>query len=79
MNNFKRWPEWTVIVLFVVLGLVFGGSGDAEDKKEPAAPAAKVHVLFDGKSLDHWKPAEFGGEGKVHLKDGELIIETASR
>lgn len=76
MNNFKRWPEWTVIVLFVVLGLVFGGSGDAEDKKEPAAPAAKVHVLFDGKSLDHWKPAEFGGEGKVHLKDGELLIET---
>src|SRR5262249_12859438 len=31
--------------------------------------------LFDGKTLDGWKSAEFTGEGKVHVKDGAIIME----
>jgi hypothetical protein len=31
--------------------------------------------LFDGKTLGRWKSAEFGGEGKVYVKDGMLVME----
>jgi len=37
-------------------------------------PAAQQ--LFDGKSLDKWKPTKFGGEGEVHVDDGCLVIES---
>jgi Domain of Unknown Function (DUF1080) len=52
----------------------------AEDK--PAAEAAKpveeakanATELFDGKTLKNWKVPEFGGDGKVTVEDGKLII-----
>jgi hypothetical protein len=31
--------------------------------------------LFDGKSLAGWKSADFFGKGKVHVKDGVLVLE----
>ncbi|MFH1302836.1 MAG: DUF1080 domain-containing protein [Planctomycetota bacterium] len=31
--------------------------------------------LFNGKNLDGWKTPQFGGEGEVHVKDGNLILE----
>lgn len=31
--------------------------------------------LFDGKSLTNWKPVKFGDEGKVHVKDGMIVLE----
>jgi 3-keto-disaccharide hydrolase len=31
--------------------------------------------LFDGKSLDGWKSADFFGPGKVHVKDGAIVME----
>jgi len=31
--------------------------------------------LFNGKNLDGWKTPEFGGEGEVHVADGNLILE----
>ena len=31
-------------------------------------------TLFDGKTLDGWKITEFGGEGEVYVKDGEIIM-----
>lgn len=30
--------------------------------------------LFDGKTLEGWKPAEFGGAGEVKVRDGQLIL-----
>lgn len=48
---------------------------------QPASHAAGVAAnqppwksLFDGKSLGDWKPTQFGGEGEVEVKDGELIL-----
>jgi hypothetical protein len=32
--------------------------------------------LFDGKTLSGWKSANFGGEGKVHVRNGQIILET---
>jgi Domain of Unknown Function (DUF1080) len=31
--------------------------------------------LFDGSTLGRWKPTEFGGEGEVHVVDGEIVLE----
>ena len=30
--------------------------------------------LFDGKTLKGWKIPEFGGEGKVHVEDGAIVL-----
>jgi 3-keto-disaccharide hydrolase len=32
-------------------------------------------VLFDGKSLDGWKPSEFFGAGKVRIVDSAIVME----
>ncbi len=39
---------------------------------EKAPPAAKE--LFDGKSLEGWKVTDFGGQGKVEVKDKAIVI-----
>jgi hypothetical protein len=31
--------------------------------------------LFDGKSLESWKPTKFGGEGEVTVENGSLILD----
>ncbi|WP_339730674.1 DUF1080 domain-containing protein [uncultured Gimesia sp.] len=41
-------------------------------KKKSATPWVS---LFNGKNLDGWKAPEFGGEGEVHVKDGNLMLE----
>lgn len=41
----------------------------------PAANKAKWKDLFDGKSLKGWKATNFGGEGKVEVKDGMAVME----
>jgi hypothetical protein len=39
---------------------------------EPAAPA--VRDLFDGKTLKDWTVTDFGGEGKVVVRDGAIVM-----
>ena len=31
--------------------------------------------LFNGKTLDRWKITDFGGQGKVYVKDGSIFLE----
>ncbi|MFZ4763434.1 MAG: 3-keto-disaccharide hydrolase [Roseimicrobium sp.] len=38
--------------------------------------AAATVVLFDGSSLDDWKPHDAGASGNVELQDGQMIIGT---
>ncbi|MFH1266751.1 MAG: sialate O-acetylesterase, partial [Planctomycetota bacterium] len=40
------------------------------EKDEPA----KKLVLFDGKTLDGWKKAKFGGEGDVKVENGSITL-----
>ena len=50
-------------------------------KKAPVPPAADRYAwknLFDGKTLDGWKMPQFGGEGKVYVKDGAIVMEPGS-
>ena len=41
---------------------------------QEAKNAGQTQSLFDGKSLDGWKVTDFGGEGEVSVKDGEIIM-----
>jgi hypothetical protein len=46
----------------------------SEPKIEPAAPPAETS-LFDSKTLGNWKITDFGGQGKVYVKDGSIYLE----
>ncbi|HVJ80766.1 MAG TPA: DUF1080 domain-containing protein [Planctomycetia bacterium] len=39
-----------------------------------AAPPAEEKKLFDGKTLEGWKPSGFHGEGEIKVDDGKLVI-----
>jgi len=45
-----------------------------DDKKAPKY-AVDWKPLFDGKSLDGWKPSFTENSGKVHVKDGAIVLE----
>jgi hypothetical protein len=63
--------------LFAVgVAVVFGLVARAEEPKggKAAGAADGWQSLFDGKTLDGWKVTEFGGEGEVGVKDGEIIM-----
>lgn len=46
----------------------------AEPEAKPASAPEEVS-LFDGKTLGHWRITEFGGQGKVYVKDGAIVLE----
>jgi hypothetical protein len=41
---------------------------------QAASPEAAWQSLFDGKSLAGWKITDFGGEGEIEVKDGQIIL-----
>ena len=41
---------------------------------EPAAPPTEMS-LFDGKTLGHWTITDFGGQGKVYVKESSIYLE----
>jgi len=71
MNPARPTPQalgaWLVICCVAVL------SASGEDKK-PAADKP----LFDGESLAGWKITNFGGEGEVEVKDGQINLDFGS-
>jgi hypothetical protein len=54
----------------VVLGLALLTAAAPEEKDK-----AGWKALFDGKTLGGWKVTDFGGKGKVHVKDGTVLLE----
>ena len=51
------------------------GAEKTPPAKKPAEDKYAWKDLFDGKSLKGWKVPNFGGEGKVHVKDGAIVID----
>lgn len=52
---------------------------DATKDKAAASKAADDAIsLFDGKTMGKWKVTNFGGEGEVEVKDGQMIIYMGS-
>jgi hypothetical protein len=48
---------------------------NAKDTTENPAESPNWRSLFDGKSLENWKVTQFGGQGDVHVEQGNLILE----
>ena len=46
----------------------------AASKSDPSKPEQKWVPLFDGKTLDGWKPTEFGTGGEITVDDGRILI-----
>jgi len=43
--------------------------------KAPSADVPAEMSLFDGKTLGDWKITDFGGQGKVYVKDSAIYLE----
>lgn len=48
------------------------------EQQKTADDAADWKSLFDGKTLGGWKVPQFGGEGKVYVEDGKIVMEMGS-
>ena len=56
-------------------------AGEAAAAQKAPSPAADRYAwkdLFDGKTLTGWKLPHFGGEGKVSVQDGAIVMEQGS-
>jgi hypothetical protein len=49
-----------------------------EAKTAPASESGREISLFDGKTLGQWKATDFGGQGEVSVKDGDIHMATGS-
>src|SRR5947209_3778646 len=65
--------KWSVSAGLLILLAVTLFTNVARADAPATQPA--VQPLFDGKTLDKWKPTKFGGEGEVHVENGCLVIE----
>jgi hypothetical protein len=75
----------TILVLLAASVMASRVDGDEPNRQEqkanpgPQATASeqkeKRISLFDGKSLDGWEITNFGGEGAVTVKDGQILLE----
>ena len=71
------------IVTLLLAALLLGACRDsgrpapAEPNKpeKPGTSEAREIDLFDGKTLGQWKITDFGGQGKVYVKDGSIFLE----
>ena len=65
---------------FLAMGFVIAAIGlmpiSADEK--PAADDPAWKSLFDGKTLKNWKSSNFGGEGKVSVEDGMIVLNQGS-
>ncbi len=74
LPSYRSLAGW--MVLFVLSGTaptVRGQEGSDGASEKPAERS-----LFDGQSLGDWKPTRFGGEGKVEVSDGQLVLHPGS-
>lgn len=63
------------VMLALISGTVAADSGKARSKKDQKHETTS---LFDGKTLKGWKKTNFGGEGEVYVKDGQLRLDVGS-
>jgi hypothetical protein len=72
-----------LLALCLFVPVRFFESRAAEEPSRTPSPAAKDKLawkkLFDGKSLTGWKSSDFAAPGKVHVKDGAIVMEKGKR
>ena len=66
MNSGFRFQLSAILAALLCIGCPVARSQVADKEKQS---------LFDGQSLKGWKSTSFGGEGRVYVQDGRLILE----
>jgi hypothetical protein len=81
---FRRALRNTLYTILLPLVLMLGAcrdSGPPTPPNEPnesdvaGKPQPSETSLFDGRALGQWKITDFGGQGKVYVKDGSIFLE----
>ena len=62
-----------------VAGLILAGFGPLLAVQGADKPAPAVKNLFNGKTLEGWKVTDFGGEGKVVVRDGAIVMQRGNQ
>lgn len=67
----------TSVLLAVIFLSLAADMLPAQNKDTPPQPKDEPawKTLFDGKSLDGWKATDFFKPGKVHVKEGAIVLE----
>jgi len=70
---------WVALISATLLLTESAISSDKKPAPKAAAPAAEKNAdgwisLFDGKTLKGWKKSDFGGDGKIEVKDGTIVL-----
>jgi hypothetical protein len=66
-------PQHSVFLLVALAALTVAVVVAGERNQQPAAEQSRL--LFDGKTLKGWKAANFGGEGPVTVRDGQILLQ----
>jgi hypothetical protein len=53
--------------------------GKAVEKRSESSLATAWTSLFDGETLRGWKRPDFGGEGKVYVENGTIVMEMGGK
>jgi hypothetical protein len=61
-------------LLILVLGPAFRATAVPAADPPPGKEKETWKTLFDGKSLEGWKAADYFGAGKVEVKDGAIVM-----
>jgi hypothetical protein len=66
--------------LAIGLGTPLAAADETAERPAAATPEneAPWRSLFDGKSLEGWRPTRFGGEGEAYVEDGKLMLDFGS-
>ncbi len=67
------------LALFMTSAALGQQPGPAKGIGKQPKEAAAWKKLFDGKSLAGWKATDFFEAGKVHIKDGAIVMEKGNR
>src|SRR5262245_44835995 len=71
--------DWSSLLATLLVLAAGPWTALAQNQGESTKTKPAWKTLFDGKSMDGWKSAEYIGGGKVHLKDGAIVMEKGER
>lgn len=75
-RNPSFFPAWqsALLLLAIIPAVRADGRGNQDTPPADVAPADPV-VLFDGKTMDQWAIADFGGQDRIEVIDGAIVCE----
>jgi Domain of Unknown Function (DUF1080) len=66
--------QCALFLIALIAAVRVDGRGSQDTPPADVAPADPI-VLFDGKSMDRWEIADFGGQDRIEVIDGAIVCE----